>query len=144
MARVLHSVQGVEERFVRGKRRHRGRREERVVREDVTCGNYEGTSHSSSVVSLLFLLSIRFFFFFRGNNFPLGTRHYSKFCATPLSRRRCLKSANAALSLLSLVVLVVRDSHFLLPPLCVRRRRTTSTSKPKRDFGGSWISSKRR
>ena len=114
MARVLHSVQGVEERFVRGKRRHRGRREERVVREDVTGGNYEGTSHSSSVVSLLFLLSIRFFFFFRGNNFPLGTRHYSKFCATPLSRRRCLKSANAALSLLSLL-LVVRDSPFLLP-----------------------------
>lgn len=143
MARVLHSVQGVEERFVRGKRRHRGRREERVVREDVTGGNYEGTSHSSSVVSLLFLLSIRFFFFFRGNNFPLGTRHYSKFCATPLSRRRCLKSANAALSLLSLL-LVVRDSPFLLLLHCLRRRRTTSTSKPKRDFGGSWISSKRR
>ena len=61
MARVLHSVQGVEERFVRGKRRHRGRREERVVREDVTCGNHEGTCSSSSVVSLLFLLSIPFF-----------------------------------------------------------------------------------
>ena len=143
MARVLHSVQGVEERFVRGKRRHRGRREERVVREDVTCGNHEGTCSSSSVVSLLFSLSIRFFCFFRGNNFPLGTRHYSKFCATPLSRRRCLLSANAALSLLSLL-LVVRDSPFLLLLHCLLRRRTTSTSKPKRDFGGSWISSKRR
>ena len=61
MARVLHSVQGVEERFVRGKRRHRGSREERVVREDVTGGNHEGTCSSSSVVSLLFLLSIPFF-----------------------------------------------------------------------------------